>query len=160
MNKLICLLLGMLLWLTPSKLKAQDTFIQGTNMLSLGMGLPSYLSQISFLPLTMSYEYALTDGLFDKGSIGVGAEGELAHYSQGYQLFVGGRTSMHYEFVPNLDTYMGVALGIGKKAAHTWGFASKIHLGVRYQFNGTLGAFGELGINSFSILRAGVAICL
>ncbi|MDO4706930.1 MAG: hypothetical protein Q4A61_00720 [Porphyromonadaceae bacterium] len=139
--------------------QAQETFSKGSNALNVGLALPARFTNMTFPPIAVSYERSITDGIFDKGAIGLGADSELYLYRGGYSLFAGGRISAHYEFIPRLDTYLGLSLGVVNSGSF-FEFATKGHIGARYLLNDDFGIFGELGTNTFAILRAGITLAL
>lgn len=138
--------------------QAQDTFSKGSNALNVGVALPVRFTGLIFPPVGVSYERSITDGIFDKGSIGVGADSELFLFQGGYSLFVGARAAAHYEFIPKLDTYVALALGL--QNAGSLGFGAKGILGARYLLNDDFGVFGEFGSNTFAVFRAGITLSL
>lgn len=152
------------LMLSGTTAQAQDTFSKGSSVLNLGIGLPSSFHGLVFPPVTASYERSMTDGIFDKGSVGLGADSEFYLFQGGYSLFLGVRGSAHYEFIPKLDTYLGLSLGLGhtfvKGLDPDFGFHTKGHLGARYLLNDDLGVFGEFGLNGFGYVRAGISLSL
>ncbi|WP_449033384.1 outer membrane beta-barrel protein [Porphyromonas sp.] len=138
---------------------AQKTFEKGTQTASLMIGLPSttgLFSSIVVPPLTAVYERGVVSNLFGngKGTIGVGGQGEYVLYRaapevySGY-FFLGARGALHYEFVPKLDTYAGLALGWsfvgGTVVQNSGAFAVPFFVGARYYVTPTLALGGELG---------------
>ena len=150
---------------------AQKTFGKGAQTASIMIGLPSGSSTFSSIlipPITGVYEYGLVGNLFSSGngSIGVGAQGEFALYRASADryysyAFVGARGALHYEFVPKLDTYAGLALGWAFAGSSVPGggsaaaFRSQIFVGGRYYVTPTLGLGGELGYG-LTLLNLGV----
>ena len=138
---------------------AQKTFEKGTQTASIMIGLPSttgLFSSIVVPPLTAVYEYGVVGNLFSngKGTIGVGGQGEYVLFRSGADnysgyFFFGGRGALHYEFVPQLDTYAGLALGwsfVGGAALRNSGaFGTQGFVGARYYVTPTLALGGELG---------------
>ena len=93
--------------------KAQDPiFVKGDKVVNLGVGLEYWR-----LPITVSGEYCITDGIAEKGSIGVGAYAGVSfnwysYYTSSIDFLAGARGSFHYPFIDKLDTYAGLSLGI------------------------------------------------
>lgn len=133
---------------------AQDTFRKGDNVLNVGIGL-SNITAVSLPPISAMYERSVIDGIIDKGSIGLGLQGEFTAYKgSGIGLFAGPRVAFHYEFVDNLDTYIGVQAGLWLVSSHI-GFAWDGVLGARYYFGEKFGIFGEFG-TGLSVFKVGV----
>lgn len=142
-----------------SSAQAQDTFSKGTNALNVGLGVPSSFTGMRFLPIGASYEHSILSGILDKGSVGVGADAELYMLAGGVSAFTAGRVSAHYEFIPKLDTYLGVSLGLGIHSGLGANFGARGHIGARYFFSEKLGGFAEIG-SGWSVLRLGVSVNL
>ena len=107
---------------------AQDLFGKGDKVVSLGVGVGSYLGgsgyKMSVPPIFASYDHCIIDGLInDKASIGVGGyvaysankwETSYGNYDYGYKyqyMILGARGTFHYQPLNKLDTYAGVMLG-------------------------------------------------
>lgn len=132
---------------------AQETFRKNDNVLNVGIGLSTY-SGTSLPPLSAMYERCLIDGIIDKGSIGLGLQAEIASFTgTGLSLFAGPRVAFHYEFVDNLDTYIGVQAGIAFGDKHL-SFGWDGVLGARYYFSEKFGLFGEFG-TGLSVFKVG-----
>ncbi len=168
--------------------KAQQDFKKGTQVASLLLGLNSNFSSLSSTlvpPLQASYEYGVADKLAGgKGSIGVGGTLDyLATKGTGYNLvktvshaiLLGARGSFHYQFMPKLDTYAGVTLGVNighasvstpvaeanklvneSSSATNVGFGWAIHAGTRYFFTPSFAVNAEVGYG-FTILAIGAS---
>ncbi len=143
-----------------ASVNAQETFRKNDNVLNLGIGLSSY-SGTSLPPLSATYERSVIDGILEKGALGIGLQGELMSYKVGgLALFAGPRAAFHYEFVDNLDTYVGLQAGLylagsGSGVAFAWNGV----FGARYYFNNKWGVFGELG-TGLSVFKLGAHIRL
>lgn len=164
-----------------AKTDVPATFGTGTSALNLGVGLGSRYSYGAGLfggsssstpALSLSYEHgvaALGPGYLGVGGI-VGYQG--ASYDLGlgdkwryHDVVVMARGSFHYAFVPKLDTYAGLGLGVrylrsslddGTVSASATDLASGLFLGARYYFTPGIGAFAELGYDQ-SFLKVGLS---
>lgn len=133
---------------------AQDTFRKGDNVLNVGIGLSNF-NTTSLPPISAMYERSVLDGIIEDGAIGLGLQGEVTAYKgAGLGLFVGPRVAFHYEFVENLDTYVGVQAGLGLVSSHV-GFDVDGVLGARYYLGEKWGVFGEFG-TGFSVFKVGI----
>ena len=116
--------------------QAQSTMSKGQLIGSAKIGFSDY-----GLPLGIAADYGVASGFINgKGAVSVG--GELGLYlSDTYtHLSLAARGNFHYEFVQNLDTYLGLNLGlVGRN------FALNGHLGARYYF-GKFGVGLEFGM--------------
>lgn len=116
--------------------QAQSTMSKGQLIGSAKVGFSNY-----GLPLGIALDYGVASGFINgKGAVSVG--GELGLYlSDTYtHLSLAARGNFHYEFVQNLDTYLGLNLGlVGRN------FALNGHLGARYYF-GKFGVGLEFGM--------------
>jgi hypothetical protein len=164
--------------------KAQNTaFNEGDKVLNLGLGLGSTLYTGSFYstsvpPISGSFEIGIKDELFDENSsLGVG--GYLGYSSSkysgwggsyGFSNFIfGGRGSLHYHFIDNLDTYAGLMLGFRvvnwKSSSGNFnygsiagsGLATAFYVGGRYYFTDNLAGMVELGYG-IAYLNIGIAL--
>lgn len=163
----------------------QDTFVKNDKIVSVGVGLfGQSLGKLTIPPITAAFEYGVVDNLFKNGngSIGIGAKG--GYYQVGYKNetgsvtshsgLVGGIATLHYQFIPRLDTYAGLFLGAylggastniktkageatvpGKGSAVDASFGWGLHLGARYYITNQFAINGELGYG-YSILNLGV----
>ena len=111
--------------------QAQETMSKGQLVGSLKVGFSDY-----GLPLGISADYGVVSG-FINGNAAVSVGGEVGVYiSDVYtHLSLAARGNFHYEFVDNLDTYVGLNLGVLGRS-----FALNGHLGARYYF-------GKFGVN-------------
>lgn len=156
--------------------QAQSTFGKGTGVVNFGIGLGGdmFYDSYSILlpPLTLSADFSIVGGLFDgNGSLGIGGFfGTAASRYRSSKYYRGGlfsrtefgpRVSLHYEFIPRLDTYVTQMLGMGiahesydssvngtRYAVHkrTWPyFAYGTHAGVRYYLSNSWAIYSELG---------------
>ncbi len=168
-----------------SQANAQEVFKKGTNTASALIGvLGSSVSGVGYStvvpPIQLSYEYGILDGLIDgKASVGVG--GTLNYFmSKISQLgvstssnygFLGARGSFHYQFIPKLDTYAGISLGMGgansstttlltggepvHTSATAFAFGWRGHVGARYYFTPAFAVNAEF-THGFSNLNLGI----
>lgn len=147
---------------------AQSIFHKGTSMVNVGIGFGTESnSSIVIPPLSASYEFGIVDNMFStgQGSLGLGFYTGYAKYKYdlGYipefaksrieysSFVVAPQLSLHYQFVPKLDTYASLLMGYrlysynngykGDDGEFAWG----IHVGGRYMFSPNVGAFVELG---------------
>lgn len=164
---------------------SQNTFNKGDKVINLGIGLGSTLYSGGFYrtsvpPVSASFEVGVKDELFDENSsLGIG--GYVGYSSSKYtgwggnsgfsNFILGGRGSLHYQFIDNFDTYAGLMLGFrvvswksssggfdyGSAAGS--GLASSFYIGGRYYFSDNLAGMLELGYG-ISYLNIGVALKL
>lgn len=166
---------------SASLANAQEIFSKGTSAINAGVGIGSYLSNLSIPPLSVSLDYGIVDNLFNgnNGSISIGGyvgytASSATFYNSKFNAsyaILGARGAFHYQVAPKLDTYGGLMLGY-RIASSSWSGAeynslasasSEIalggYLGARYFFTENIGAFGELGY-SISYLNLGVTFKL
>ncbi len=148
-----------------SQANAQEVFKKGTNTASaligvLGSSVSGTGHSAVIPPIQLSYEYGILDGLIDgKASVGVG--GTINYFmskisqtgvtaagvttssttSSNYG-FLGARGSFHYQFIPKLDTYAGISLGLGGANSST---TTLITGGETVYYSGTNSSFGWHG---------------
>ena len=186
MKKILSIALA--LYLGIGVASAQETsFPKGTSAFNLGVGFASGLYGSGYKnkmpPITLSYEYCLTDKLFnDRGAIGIGG---LAGYTgakwsymgddYGWKysnIIVGLRGNLHYSFAKKLDTYVSLMLGYNVASAKAYGdwadslykasaggFRIGFNLGARYYFSKAFGVFAEVGYD-ISYFKVGVSLKL
>jgi hypothetical protein len=130
--------------------QAQEVFRKGTNVVNIGDGLGEY-----FVPLEVSYERGIVDGLIQdtKGAIGVGGYGALYSNMSTPYLVLGVRAAFHYQFVRKLDTYAGLMTGYDLSGSS---LVAGTFAGGRYYFHPNLAVYSELGYG-VAFLSAGVA---
>ena len=118
--------------------QAQGTMSKGQLVGSLKVGFSDY-----GLPLGLSADYGVVSG-FINGNAAVSVGGEVGVYiSDDYtHLSLAARGNFHYEFIDNLDTYLGLNLGLVGRS-----FALNGHLGARYYF-GKVGVGVEFGMGN------------
>ncbi len=118
-------------------LQAQ-TMSKGQLVGSLKVGFSNY-----GLPLGIAADYGVASGFINgKGAVSVGGELGLYLSDEYTHLSLAARGNLHYEFVQNLDTYLGLNLGlVGRN------FALNGHLGARYYF-GNIGVGLEFGMGT------------
>ncbi|MDO4789669.1 MAG: hypothetical protein Q3998_01755 [Porphyromonas sp.] len=133
--------------------KAQETsFQKGTGIWNLGIGLNSAYSALP--PLSASFSYSIKDNLWDERSaLGLGAVGAIAGNSYATSILAAPRVSLHYSFIPKLDTYVAGYVGVlfrsikdtNNKTLHKNDLDFGLNVGTRYFFTPMFGAFLELG---------------
>ncbi len=147
---------------------AQETFRKGSNDLRIGVGV-SGRKYVSLPALSAIYEHSVADGLMDYGSIGLGGSMEFESYNIGgikaHALYLAARGAFHYEFVEQLDTYIGLQAGFFNSSnslglSSTNAFHVSGILGARYLFNESIGLFGELATGEISTFKLGVSFTL
>ena len=116
--------------------QAQSTMGKGQLVGSARLGFSNY-----GVPIDLALDYGLVGGLIN-GNAAISVGGDLGVYMYdnvdgglGMHLSLGARGNFHYEFVSNLDTYVGLNLGL---------------LGRNFAMGGQLGAryyFGKIGVN-------------
>lgn len=152
------------LFVTASTLSAQEVFKKNDVAMNMGIGFNNTLTTNSSTvvpPVSVSVEYGIVDNSFneDNGSIGIG--GYLGYTSYGKKnnsltasyTILGTRGSYHYQFVPKLDTYAGLLLGLAFRSGDlidntntsNTRLAYGIFVGGRYMFHENIGAFAEVG---------------
>lgn len=175
MRKLTLLLVTA--FLTLSAMHAQDVFSKGKSTLNIGSSFFSELDKGSVwktrIPhIAVAYDLSVADKLFGEyGSIGVGAYiSNVGYKSESMGNFgfttVGTRGTLHFEFVKNLDLYLGGMAGyafrngedaklssVNIKSKFTWvGFG-----GVRYMFTDLFGIYAEGGYGAY-MLNGGLTL--
>ncbi len=147
---------------------AQETFRKGSHDLRIGVGV-SGRKYVSLPALSAIYEHSVADGLMDYGSIGLGGSMEFESYNIGgikaHALYLAARGAFHYEFVEQLDTYIGLQAGFFNSSnslglSSTNAFHVSGILGARYLFNESIGLFGELATGEISTFKLGVSFTL
>lgn len=147
---------------------AQNVMQKGTNLVSVGLGITN-----NRVPISAVYDRGIVDNLFDSpdAALSVGAMAG-ASLGKGYNGFlIGPRAGIHYHFIPELDTYMSLMLGLESGRYSTsnngevtntgwvnnlgWG----IHVGTRYFITPQVGLCLELGYG-YSFANIGVAFKL
>lgn len=115
--------------------QAQSTMGKGQLVGSARIGFSNY-----GLPINLTADYGIVGGLIN-GNASVSVGGQLGVYlydtydGMGASISLAARGNFHYEFVDNLDTYVGLNLGL---------------VGSTFALNGQLGAryyFGNFGLN-------------
>ena len=182
MKKIVTLFV--IAFLSLSQLIAQtSTFEKGDKAINIGIGIGSTLysgfgNKSTVPPLSVSYEAAILDNIFDKGTIGVGGYLGYQSYkweSYGYgwkysNLILGARGAFHYPLADKLDTYVGLMAGFNI-ASSKWigagtqtfahssagGLVGSLYVGGRYYFTKFFGVMGEIGYG-ITYLNLGVVI--
>ncbi|MBN2805984.1 MAG: hypothetical protein JXR22_04945 [Prolixibacteraceae bacterium] len=139
--------------------QAQDPmFLKDDKLLNLGVGINYYPT------ISASLDYCITDGIAEKGSIGVGPYVGLGIWSKWTYLSAGARGTFHYPIIEDLDTYAGLGVGFNLARSSYWS-ASSFHLvpaffiGANYPVTDKIIAFGELG-SGVSYLTVGITLFL
>lgn len=180
------ILLALLLSVSVSaQISNAPTFNEGDKVINLGLGIGSTLYTGTYYssnipPVSASFEVGVKDELFDENSsLGVG--GYLGYSGSKYtgwgsdnsftNVIIGGRGSLHYQFIDQLDTYAGLMLGYrivswkSSAGGFDYGsaagsrFTSAFYIGGRYYFNETFAGMLELGYG-IAYLNVGIAIKL
>lgn len=129
---------------------SQSVFNRSTTVANVGAGISTDLKHIVFPPVAFSVETGVADGLFStgQGSVGVGGYLGIAAYRANHEsetyvhTIIGPRASLHYEFIPQLDTYSSLMLGYNMGVKR---FAWEFMIGGRYYLNSNLAVMTELG---------------
>ena len=123
--------------------QAQGTMSKGQLVGSARVGFSNH-----GVPFDLALDYGVVSGFINgNAAVSVGGEVGVYMYDQidgglGMHLSLGARGNFHYEFVNNLDTYVGLNLGLlGRN------FAMGGQLGARYYF-GNIGVNLEFGLGS------------
>ena len=171
-------------------LHAQKSMIElGDKVISLGLGIGNtlYIGGAGYStmvpPLSLSFEQAVVDDIFDKGVLGVvGSFGYTAYkyrYSMDNQdwgwnyhnIILGAGGILHYPLIDRLDTYLGALLGYNFSTITEYGdtgdnfpdsdggFVYAGFIGARYYFTEQFAAFAQLGYG-VAYLTLGVSIRL
>lgn len=131
---------------------AEPIFVKGDKLINVGVGIEYWR-----IPITISGEYCIVDGIFKKGSVGVGLYGGVginwgyrATYDPYPSYMAGIKGTFHYPLLNRLDTYAGFSLGMD-----TWYYEKWLKLngfiGARYQLTDFFHLFGELGIANLNL---------
>ena len=150
--------------------------------IGFGLGATFATGSSTIPPLSASFEHGFTDKISAGGLIGYsGSKEEFAAfggtwtYKYSY-IIVGARGSYHFFSTDQIDAYGGAFLGynignskvtydgtgnnlIQPAAANVGGVAYGLHVGGRYYFSDSFGAFVELGYG-ISYLTLGVTMKL
>ncbi|MBQ8760121.1 MAG: hypothetical protein IJZ06_01710 [Bacteroidales bacterium] len=133
--------------------QAQSTMSKGQLVGSARVGFSNH-----GVPIDLALDYGVVSG-FINGNAAVSVGGEVGVYMYNQigdnglrvDLSLGARGNFHYEFVNNLDTYIGLNLGLlGRN------FAMGGQLGARYYF-GNIGVNLEFGLGSSNNGAIGVS---
>jgi hypothetical protein len=160
---------------------AQDkVFVKGDKVVGASLGFVSTTYAGSgwkntFPPISFTGEYGIVDELINgKASIGVGAELGFAGMkytttalatssvsSYNYSVIrLGARGLFHYQFIDNLDTYVGLFMGYdivsGKENFATSEYDGDLYVGARYYLTDDIAIMAEIGSN-ISLFSIGVA---
>jgi hypothetical protein len=167
-------------------LQAQESmFNLGDKVINLGIGFGSTLYSGTFYsrgipPVSVSYEQAIKDEIFEKGVIGVGGWLGYTSYKYDYQgwgynyssVIIGALGAFHYPLLDKLDTYFGIGLGYNIASSKEfgtyqgWNYSATSGgvvvagmFGARYYFGEKFAAFAQFGYG-VSYLTFGVSIKL
>ncbi len=163
----------------------EPVFREGDMVLNIGLGLGTSLYRGRYYsmrvpPVSASFELGIQDDFITEDmTLGVG--GYVGYAASRYQLrnvnwgwdynylVFGGRASLHYPIVEQLDTYGGIMLAANvvissafgsnqtQVSAQGGGFIYSLYAGGRYYFAERIAVFGEIGYG-VSYLNAGIAI--
>ncbi|KGL52708.1 MULTISPECIES: hypothetical protein [Porphyromonas] len=132
---------------------AQETsFKKGTGIWNLGVGLNNAYSTLP--PLSASFAYSISDYVWDsRSALGMGGIVAIAGNSYTTSILAAPRISLHYSFIPKLDTYVAGYAGVrfqsikteANETKHRNAFDYGFNVGTRYFFTPMFGAFLELG---------------
>lgn len=152
--------------------EAQSVLPKHSLIFSAGVGIGTAVDvgRTVVPPISFQAEYGLMQRLFDeRSSLGVGgyigfAAGRHNYYGSNYftqrinAVMLGARGALHYEFVRNLDTYLGIMVGgtiANTRNEGVWmasgtpprygGFLFDLFLGARYYVIPNLALYGEFG---------------
>jgi hypothetical protein len=183
MRKLILLVVAVTFTLTQI-LAQESTFVKGDKVVSLGIGFGTGLYSgtgytTTLPPLSGAFEIGVKDGIFEKGTIGVGGEigysGHKWEYSGwGWKysnIIIGARGNLHYPLAKKLDTYTGLILGFNIVSTKEFGTAYPGYdytasssglfvgwvVGGRYYFTDKFAGMVEVGVG-LVYLNLGVAL--
>ncbi len=159
-------------------------FKEGDKVINLGLGIGStlysgryYTSKVP--PVSVSFEMGFMDDfLIEDLTLGLG--GYLGYASSKYEdgqglwgrdytyIIVGGRGAAHYPIIENLDTYVGLMMGVNITTSKAFGsgtssvsakgsgIAYSLYGGARYYFAENLAVMGEIGYG-IAYLNIGLA---
>lgn len=143
---------------------AQNVMDKGSSIVTVGVGITN-----NRIPLSVAYDHGVVGNLFGSPNASLSLGGMLGtSFGKGYNgLFVGPRAGLHYHFIPQLDTYVALMLGLSAGKVNSNGTSSEwstgpgwgTHLGARYMFTSNVGAFLELGYG-YSFANIGIAFRL
>ncbi|MDO5017221.1 MAG: hypothetical protein Q4E10_02525 [Porphyromonas sp.] len=173
MNKKIVVALVALMACFGLKANAQNVMHNGANIITVGAGLTD-----SHVPLSVAFDHGVVDNLFESPNASLSLGGMAgALLGKNYAGFViGPRVGIHYHFIPQLDTYFSLMLGLtgarykenvnvgnGEKVKVDSGWSNEFewgsHIGARYFFTPQVGAFIELGYG-YTFANIGIAFKL
>lgn len=183
--KKISILLFLILYPLIEIAAQESMFKKKDKVLNLGLGLGSTLYTapgfiVGIPPVSACIEFGVTDGIFDKGSVGLGGyldysshKLDLTGWDLRYTNIVfGARGIFHYPFIDKLDMYTGIFLGyniVNRKESgaidpnniyyKSSGIIDACFIGGRYYFSNKFAVMGELGYG-ITYLNLGVALKL
>ena len=167
----------------------ESTFSLGDKIIGVGIGLGSQYGTGVFAsttvpPVSISFEKAIKDEIFEKGVIGIGGYVGYTSYKWNYingaynygwkytNIIIGARGSFHYPVVDKLDTYGGVFIGYNIVSSTSFGsvgtysyspdkgrLAFSGFVGARYYFSDKFFGLSELGYG-IAYLTLGLGIKL
>jgi hypothetical protein len=145
-----------------------DPIETGTWMINAGVGLSGYGYGDGLLLYGFGFKMAAQNGLWQAGPgvISLGGEagiGLASHKGKNYSRFnIAPRSNYHYGWnVPGLDTYGGIAIGLGfathsNRAGNDVYLYGDLHVGASYFFLEYFAVNVELGVGS-TLLQLGFA---
>lgn len=152
--KRILLIGSLLLFFIVAKAQS-PLFLEGDKRVNLGFGLSKY-------PIgSISLDYGVADGILDIGSFGIGPYIAVGSGSNYLYLSLGARGTFHYPIVEDLDTYVG--LGVGLRYDVSSELKNKLSpipgffLGANYPISKDVLVFGEVG-SGVSYITVGISI--
>jgi hypothetical protein len=178
-----------LLFSLPAIKGQENMFDLGDKVISVGLGIGNtlYIGGAGYStmvpPLSLTFEQAVVDDIFEKGVLGVvGSFGYTAYkyrYNMDNQdwgwdyhnIILGAGAILHYPLIDRLDTYLGAMLGYNLTtiaeygdtgdniADSAGGFVFAGFVGARYYFTEQFAAFAQLGYG-VAYLTLGVSIRL
>ncbi|MDR1725035.1 MAG: hypothetical protein LBR28_01405 [Bacteroidales bacterium] len=137
MKKIILAVAAIFVMATATQ--AQDSFSKGSLVGTIGVGFGATYG----VPISGALDWSVVNLWDDKSNLGLGVIVGLGLGSDHTWCLVGGRASLHYQFVDKLDTYLGLTLGY--LVTGESGFGWDAYLGARYYFWDNIGLFAELG---------------
>jgi len=178
-----------LMFAFPAIKGQENMFDLGDKVISVGLGIGNTLyiggSGYSTMvpPISISFEQAVVDDIFEKGVLGVGGSFGYTSFKYRYNfdnqdwgwnyhnIILGAGALLHYPLLDRLDTYLGTMLGYNWSTIAEYGdtgdniadsaegFVFAGFIGGRYYFTEQFAAFAQLGYG-VAYLTLGVSIRL
>ncbi len=168
MRKILATIIVVMSAMFGLQANAQNVMQKGTNLMTVGLGITN-----NVIPISVAFDHGMVDNLFDSPNAALSLGGMAgAEFGKNYNgFFIGPRVGLHYHFIPQLDTYFALMLGLesgnakyedenikvnsGWVSTLGWG----VHLGARYFFTPAVGMFAEIG-GGYSFANIGIAFKL